>query len=64
MNSGVGRGRTKTGFLWALTRDEQGWGGDDPHGVVFTYHLSHAGGSCPETSKRQAEPRRGADAAY
>ncbi len=38
-----GRGRTKTGFLWALARDDRGWGGDDPPGVVFTYRPSRAG---------------------
>ena len=32
-----GRGRTKTGYLWALARDEHGWGGADPPGVVFFY---------------------------
>ena len=32
-----GRGRTKTGYLWALARDDRGWGGDDPPGVVFFY---------------------------
>lgn len=31
-----GRGRTKTGYLWALAWDDRGWGGDDPPGVVFT----------------------------
>ncbi len=38
-----GRGRTKTGYLWALARDDRGWGGEDPPGVVFTYHPSRAG---------------------
>ena len=38
-----GRGRTKTGYLWALARDDRGWGGDDPPGVVFTYRPSRAG---------------------
>ncbi len=38
-----GRGRTKTGYLWALARDDRGWGGDDPPGVVFTYAPSRAG---------------------
>ena len=38
-----GRGRTKTGYLWALARDDRGWGGGDPPGVVFTYHPSRAG---------------------
>ena len=32
-----GRGRTKTGYLWALARDDRRWGGDDPPGVVFHY---------------------------
>lgn len=32
-----GRGRTKTGFLWALARDDRSWGGDDPPGVVYFY---------------------------
>ncbi|UWQ82731.1 IS66 family transposase [Leisingera caerulea] len=38
-----GRGRTKTGYLWALARDDRGWGGDDPPGVVFTYAPGRAG---------------------
>lgn len=38
-----GRGRTKTGNLWALARDDRGWCGDAPPGVVFTYHPSRAG---------------------
>ena len=32
-----GRGRTKTGYLWALARDDRRWGGADPPGVVFFY---------------------------
>lgn len=32
-----GRGRTKTGYLWALARDDRRWGGADPPGVVYTY---------------------------
>ena len=38
-----GRGRTKTGYLWALARDDRPWGGEDPPGVVFTYQPSRAG---------------------
>jgi len=38
-----GRGKTKTGYLWALARDDRGWGGEDPPGVVFTYAPSRAG---------------------
>lgn len=32
-----GRGKTKTGYLWALARDDRAWDGDDPPGVVFFY---------------------------
>ena len=32
-----GRGRTKSGFFWALARDDRGWNGPDPPGVVYLY---------------------------
>jgi transposase len=32
-----GRGRAKTGQLWAYARDDRPWCGDDPPGVVFVY---------------------------
>jgi len=32
-----GRGRTKTGQLWAYARDDRPWGGSDPPGVAFVY---------------------------
>src|SRR5487761_2412656 len=32
-----GRGKTKTGYLWALARDDRPFGGADPPGVVFRY---------------------------
>lgn len=32
-----GQGRTKSGYLWALARDERGWGGTGPPGVVYFY---------------------------
>lgn len=38
-----GTGTTKTGYLWALTRDDRGWGGNDPPVVVFTYGDSREG---------------------
>lgn len=38
-----GRGRTKTGYLWALARDDRPWGGADPPGVVFFYAPGRAG---------------------
>jgi len=38
-----GRGRTKTGYLWAMLRDDRPWGGDDPPGVVFAYAPGRGG---------------------
>jgi transposase len=32
-----GRGRTKTGQLWAYAADDRPWGGSDPPGVVYVY---------------------------
>lgn len=38
-----GRGRTKTGYLWALARDDRSWGGSDPPGVVYFYAPGRGG---------------------
>jgi transposase len=32
-----GRGRTKTGWLWGLARDDRTWGGGDPPAIAFLY---------------------------
>ncbi|MBV1695492.1 MAG: IS66 family transposase [Hyphomicrobiales bacterium] len=32
-----GRGKTKTGYLWAIARDDRPWGGSDPPGVAYLY---------------------------
>src|SRR5437764_444097 len=32
-----GRGRTKTGQLWAYASDDRPWGGTDPPGIVYIY---------------------------
>ncbi len=32
-----GRGRTKTGQLWAYARDDRSWGGNDPPIVAYVY---------------------------
>jgi transposase len=32
-----GRGKTKTGYLWAIARDDRPWGGTDPPGVAYIY---------------------------
>lgn len=38
-----GRGTTKTGYLWAVLRDDRGWGGTAPPGVVFHYRPGRKG---------------------
>ena len=38
-----GRKRTKTGYFWALARDDRPWGGGDPPGVAFTYAPGRSG---------------------
>ncbi|WP_310622411.1 IS66 family transposase [Flexibacterium corallicola] len=38
-----GRRKTKTGYLWALARDDRAWSGAEPPGVVFTYAPSRSG---------------------
>jgi transposase len=32
-----GRGKTKSGYFWALARDDRPWQGSDPPAVVYTY---------------------------
>jgi transposase len=32
-----GRGRTKTGYIWAIAQDQRSWGGTGPPAIVFTY---------------------------
>ena len=32
-----GRGKTKTGYLWAIARDDRSWGGADPPAVAYMY---------------------------
>jgi transposase len=38
-----GRGRTKTGYLWAVLRDDRGHGGADPPLVVYHYAPGRSG---------------------
>ncbi len=38
-----GRRKTKTGYFWALARDDRPWAGDDPPGVAFTYAPGRSG---------------------
>jgi transposase len=39
----LGKGKTKTGYLWAVLRDDRGWGGSAPPGVVFHYRPGRKG---------------------
>jgi len=38
-----GRGKTKTGYLWAVLRDDRGWNGPAPPGVAFHYRPGRKG---------------------
>jgi len=38
-----GKGKTKTGYLWAVLRDDRGWCGTAPPGVVFHYRPGRKG---------------------
>jgi transposase-like protein len=38
-----GARKTKTGYFWALARDDRPWGGTAPPGVAFTYAPSRGG---------------------
>ena len=38
-----GRRKTKTGYFWALAREDAPWGGEDPPGVAFTYAPGRSG---------------------
>ena len=45
-------GKTKTGYFWALARDDRPWGGAAPPGVAFTYAPGREPGNMPTTSCR------------
>jgi hypothetical protein len=38
-----GRGKTQTGYLWALAHDDRPWGGEYPPGVVYFYAPGRTG---------------------
>jgi transposase len=38
-----GRGKTKTGFLWALARDDRPWGSLEPPAVAYSYAPGRGG---------------------
>jgi transposase len=43
-----GRGKTKTGYLWAVLRDDRGWNGSAVSGVVFHYRPGRKGEDAAE----------------
>ena len=38
-----GNGKTKTGFMWAIARDDRPWGGSDPPTVAYSYAPGRGG---------------------
>src|SRR6056297_420389 len=46
-----GAGKTKTGFLWVMARDDRPWGGTAPPGVVFTSAPGRGGAHAEEILK-------------
>src|SRR5467141_1640737 len=38
-----GRGQTKTGFMWAIARDDRPWGSADPPAAAYTYAPGRGG---------------------
>jgi transposase len=38
-----GAGKTKTGFMWAIARDDRPWGGEDPPAVAYAYAPGRGG---------------------
>jgi transposase len=38
-----GRGRTKAGYFWTISRDDRPWAGPEPPGVVYTYAPGRGG---------------------
>lgn len=39
----LGCKRTRTGYFWALVRDDRPWGGENPPGVTFSYAPGRSG---------------------
>jgi transposase len=46
-----GRGKTKTGYFRAVMRDDRGWNGPSPPGVVFHYRPGRKGEYAEEILK-------------
>ena len=48
-----GRGKTKTGYLWTMVRDERSWSGADPPGVVYEYAPGRSGSPIAKEALRR-----------
>ena len=48
-----GRGRTKTGQLWAYALEDRPWNGPDPPGVVYIYAIARRSGRSPTSPRFQ-----------
>ena len=51
-----GRGQTKTGYFWAIARDDRPWGGTGPPAVVYSYAPGR-GGEHLEACRHWRSPR-------
>ena len=47
-----GRKRTKTGYLWAIARDDRPWAGPDPPAVVYLYAPGPRRRACHPAARR------------
>lgn len=52
-----GRGRTKTGQLWAYARDDRPWGGTDPPSPMSTLPIERPNGRAPTSRVLPASSR-------
>ena len=47
-----GRGKTKTGYMWAIARDDRPWGGSDPPAVAYSYAPGRGGEHAVQAARR------------
>ena len=52
-----GRGQTKTGYFWAIARDDRPWGGTDPPAVVYTYAPGRGGEHLEQAARKLSRHR-------
>ena len=52
-----GRGQTKTGYFWAIARDDRPWGGTGPPAVVYSYAPGRGGEHLEEAARKLSRHR-------